>query len=57
MFALLRPKIYTCLPVGAHIKKLILDAGITACDTVPMISEQTLPATEATCIIVLTTNM
>ena len=57
MFALLRPKIYTCSPVGAHIKKLILDPGITAWDTVPMISEQTLPATEATCIIVLTTNM
>ena len=24
-FALWRPKIYTCLPVGAHIKKLISD--------------------------------
>ena len=27
----------TCSPVGAHIKKLILDPGITAWDTVPMI--------------------
>ena len=26
-FALWQPKIYTCLPVGAHTKKLILDPG------------------------------